>query len=238
MKRSHAIEIEDLHFAYPDGHAALQGAHLTIAQGERVGLVGPNGAGKSTLLLHLNGLLSGRGQVRITGSPVARDNLKRIRAQIGLVFQNPDDQLFSTTVFDDVAYGPIYMGLPTEEVQRRVRNALALVNMEGFEKRVPYHLSEGEKRAISLATVLSMSPDILALDEPTSGLDPRARRRLIQTLNSLPQTLLIATHDMRLVKEILSRTVIMDEGRVVADGQTETIMRDTKLLERHGLEAP
>jgi len=238
MKRSRAIEIDDLHFAYPDGHAALRGANLTISQGERVGLVGPNGAGKSTLLLHLNGLLNGRGQVRITGSPVARDNLKRIRAQVGLVFQNPDDQLFSTTVFDDVAYGPIYMGLPTEEVQRRVRNALALVNMEGFEKRVPYHLSEGEKRAISLATVLSMSPDILALDEPTSGLDPRARRRLIQTLNSLPQTLLIATHDMRLVKEVLPRTVIMDGGRVVADGQTEVIMRDTKLLERHGLEAP
>jgi len=238
MKQSRAIEREDLHFAYPDGHAALRGVNLTIARGERVGLVGPNGAGKSTLLLHLNGLLSGRGQVRVTGSPIAKDNLKRIRAQIGLVFQNPDDQLFSTTVFDDVAYGPIYMGLPTEEVQRRVRNALALVNMEGFEKRVPYHLSEGEKRAISLATVLSMSPDILALDEPTSGLDPRARRRLIQTLNSLPQTLLIATHDMRLVKEILPRTVIMDEGRVVADGPTETIMRDTKLLERHGLEAP
>jgi cobalt transport protein ATP-binding subunit len=238
MERSRAVEIEGLHFAYPDGHTALQGVNLTVTQGERIGLVGPNGAGKSTLLLHLNGLLSGRGQVRITGMSVTRNNLKHIRARIGLVFQDPDDQLFSTTVFDDVAYGPIYMGLPTEEVRRRVRHALALVNMEGFEKRVPYHLSGGEKRAISLATVLSMSPDILALDEPTSGLDPRARRRLIQTLSGLPQTLLIATHDMRLVKEILPRTVIMDGGKVVADGQTETIMRDTKLLERHGLEAP
>lgn len=238
MKTPLAIEAEDLHYAYPDGHVALRGASLVIARGERVALVGPNGAGKSTLLLHLNGLLFGGGQIRVMGSSLTRSNLKHIRAQVGLVFQNPDDQLFSSTVFDDVAYGPIHMSLPADEVERRVHHAMAQVGMEGFEKRAPYHLSVGEKRAVSLATVLSMNPSILALDEPSSGLDPRGRRRLIRLLSDLSQTILIATHDMRLVKELLPRTVIMDEGKVVTDGPTETIMQDAELLERHGLEAP
>lgn len=233
-----AIEIEDLRFVYPDGQVALRGVSLAVAEGEKVGLVGPNGAGKSTLLLHLNGLLRGEGQVRILGTSVSRGELSRIRARVGLVFQNPDDQLFSSTVFDDVAYGPIYMGLPAHEVRSRVSRALSQVGLEGFEKRVPYHLSVGEKRRVSLATVLAMEPEILALDEPSSGLDPRARRGLIRFLGSLPQTILIATHDVRLVKELLPRTIILDQGKVVADGPTEQLLGDAELLERHGLEAP
>lgn len=238
MKPSPAIQVNDLHFTYPDGHVALNGLDLTVEQGEKVALVGPNGAGKSTLLLHLNGLLTGQGEVRVMGQVLDRSTLRRIRAQVGMVFQHPDDQLFSTTVFEDVAYGPVYMGLPKEEVERRVVHALAQVGLDGFEGRVPYHLSVGEKRALSLATVLSMQPDILVLDEPSSNLDPRARRRLIKLLDGLPQTMLVATHDMRLVEELLPRTVIMDGGRVVADGPTWSILRDATLLERHGLEAP
>lgn len=238
MKPSPAIQVNDLHFTYPDGHVALNGVDLTVEQGEKVALVGPNGAGKSTLLLHLNGLLTGQGEVRVMGQVLDRSTLRRIRAQVGMVFQHPDDQLFSTTVFEDVAYGPVYMGLPKEEVERRVVHALAQVGLDGFEGRVPYHLSVGEKRALSLATVLSMQPDILVLDEPSSNLDPRARRRLIKLLDGLPQTMLVATHDMRLVEELLPRTVIMDGGRVVADGPTWSILRDATLLERHGLEAP
>jgi len=233
-----AIEIEDLRYAYPDGQVALRGVSLVVAQGEKVGLVGPNGAGKSTLLLHLNGLLRGEGQVRILGTTLSGRDLGRIRARVGLVFQNPDDQLFSSTVFEDVAYGPIYMGLPADEVRQRVSRALSQAGLEGFERRVPYHLSVGEKRSVSLATVLAMEPEVLALDEPSSGLDPRARRSLIRLLRRLPQTTLIATHDIRLVKELLPRTIILDDGRVVADGLTEQLLGNAELLERHGLEAP
>lgn len=232
-----AIEIEDLRYAYPDGQVALRGVSLVIAQGEKVGLVGPNGAGKSTLLLHLNGLLRGEGQIRILGTTLSGRDLGRIRARVGLIFQNPDDQLFSSTVFEDVAYGPIYMGLPADEVRQRVSRALSQVGLEGFERRVPYHLSVGEKRSVSLATVLAMEPEILALDEPSSSLDPRARRGLIRLLRGLRQTTLIATHDIRLVKELLPRTIILDEGRVVADGLTEQLLGNAELLERHGLEA-
>ena len=232
-----AIEIEDLRYAYPDGQVALRGVSLVIAQGEKVGLVGPNGAGKSTLLLHLNGLLRGEGQVRILGTTLSGRDLGRIRARVGLIFQNPDDQLFSSTVFEDVAYGPIYMGLSADEVRQRVSRALSQVGLEGFERRVPYHLSVGEKRSVSLATVLAMEPEILALDEPSSNLDPRARRGLIRLLRDLRQTTLIATHDIRLVKELLPRTIILDEGRVVADGLTEQLLGNAELLERHGLEA-
>lgn len=233
-----AIEVCDLWFSYPDGHKALQGVNLRVWPGEKVALVGPNGAGKSTLLLHLNGILIGQGSVRINGLEVAEKHLKKIRAQVGLVFQNPDDQLFSPTVFDDVAFGPIYMGMPEDEVRRRVARALAQVGMSEYEQRVSHHLSVGEKKRIAIATVLSMSPSILALDEPSSGLDPRARRTLINLLRTLPQTALVSTHDVRLVQELCSRTVILDAGQVVADGPTAAILGDDALLEAHGLERP
>ena len=230
------IEIHNLHFAYPDGRQALWDVSLRIQPGEKVALVGPNGAGKSTLLLHLNGILQGDGRVRVMGQQVAEPHLARIRAQVGLVFQDPDDQLFSPTVFDDVAFGPIYAGLPEEEVERRVAWALAQVGLGEYAERISHHLSLGEKKRAAIATVLSMRPDILALDEPTAGLDPRARRRLIELLQALPQTMVAATHDLRLVAEVFPRTVVLDGGRVVADGRTEELLADEDLLEAHGLE--
>lgn len=233
-----SIEVENLSFAYPDGHAALRDVSLKIEPCEKVALVGPNGAGKSTLILHLNGILSGRGRVCVGGLEVTPKTLGRVRALVGLVFQSPDDQLFSPTVFDDVAFGPLYQGLRPQEVQARVDEALAAVHMSEYARRVSHHLSVGEKKRIAIATVLSMKPELLVLDEPTAGLDPRARRALIRLLDELPLTMLVSTHDMLMVRELFPRMVIMDEGRVVADGPTGRLMDDTALLEAHGLERP
>jgi cobalt/nickel transport system ATP-binding protein len=230
------IEIDSLSFAYPDGRSALRDVSLGVRPGEKVALVGPNGAGKSTLLLHLNGILRGEGTVRVMGQEVAEPHLARIRGQVGLVFQDPDDQLFSPTVFEDVAFGPLYAGLPEEEIRRRVAWALAQVELEGYAERVSHHLSLGEKKRAAIATVLSTQPEILALDEPTSGLDPRTRRRLIGLLRELPQTMLVATHDMQLVAQVFPRTVVLDGGWVVADGPTDELLADERLLEAHGLE--
>jgi len=231
------VEIRNLSFVYRhNDRQALWDVNLSVRQGEKVALVGPNGAGKSTLLLHLNGILRGEGTVRVMGQEVAEPNLPRIRAQVGLVFQDPDDQLFSPTVFDDVAFGPLYAGLPEEEIQRRVAWALAQVGLEGYAERVSHHLSLGEKKRAAIATVLAMQPEVLALDEPTLGLDPRTRRRLIGLLRELPQTMLVATHDMRMVAEVFPRMVVLDEGRVVADGPTDELLADRQLLEAHGLE--
>lgn len=232
------IEIDNLVYAYPDGQQALKGVSLIVRKGEKVAITGPNGAGKSTLFLHLNGILNGDGMVRVMGVEVMDGHLGAIRAKVGLVFQDPDDQLFSPTVFEDVAFGPLHIGLPEAEVRRRVGWALAQVGMEGFENRLPHHLSLGERKRIAIATVLSMTPAILVLDEPTSGLDPRSRRSLIQLLREFPQTMLVASHDMRLVRDLCSRTVILDEGRIVADGPTDRLLADVELLERHGLERP
>jgi cobalt/nickel transport system ATP-binding protein len=232
------IDLDALSFTYPDGRRALDNLSLLVREGEKVALVGPNGAGKSTLLLHLNGILRGQGVVRIMESEVGDGNLGLVRSRVGLVFQHPDDQLFSPTVFEDVAFGPLHMNLDEEKVRRRVSWALAQVGMDGFEDRLPHHLSLGEKKRVAIATVLAMEPAILALDEPSGELDPRARRGLIDLLDSLPQTMLVATHDMRLVDELLARTVVLDGGRVVADGPTEVILSDTVLLDRHGLEPP
>ncbi len=230
------IEIDSLSFAYPDGRSALRDVSLGVRPGEKVALVGPNGAGKSTLLLQLNGILQGEGTVRVMGQEVAEPHLARIRGQVGLVFQDPDDQLFSPTVFEDVAFGPLYAGLEEEEIRRRVAWALAQVELEGYAERVSHHLSLGEKKRAAIATVLSMQPDILALDEPTSGLDPRTRRRLIGLLRELPQTMLVATHDMQFVAQVFPRTVVLDGGWVVADGPTDELLADERLLEAHGLE--
>ncbi len=232
----HSIEVDNLSYSYPDGHPALNNISLRIAPGEKVALVGPNGAGKSTLMLHLNGILTGKGSVRVCGLEVTQKNFSRVRACIGLVFQSPDDQLFSPTVFDDVAFGPLYQGLDAEKTTERVEAALSAVRMNGYAERVSHHLSVGEKKRIAIATVLSMNPEALALDEPSAGLDPRARRTLIHLLRDLPITMLVSTHDMALVKELFPRTIIMDEGQIVADGQTSEILENEELLNAHGLE--
>jgi cobalt/nickel transport system ATP-binding protein len=229
------IEISQLSFHYPDGKLALNEISLKVVPGEKIALVGANGAGKSTLLLHLNGIFEGRGQILIKGMEVKKNNLGQIRALVGVVFQNPDDQLFSPTVFDDVAYGPIYQGLDKKTVQGKVDQALAAVHMTEFADRNPYHLSGGEKKRIAIATVLSMHPEILVFDEPTAGLDPRSRRELIELLYKLPQTILIATHDLGLAELLTSRTILLDQGRIVADGLTTSILNDGDLLETHGL---
>ena len=234
----HSIEIQHLSFTYPDGHRALRDVSLTIAPGEKAALVGPNGAGKSTLLLNLNGILTGQGKIFVAGVELNPKNLGLIRAEVGLVFQSPDDQLFSPTVFDDVAYGPLYQGLPETEVRQRVNEALAVVSMSDYAQRVSHHLSTGEKKRIAIATVLSMKPELLVLDEPTAGLDPRARRSLINLLCELPMTMLVSTHDMLLVRELFPRMIIMDEGSVVADGPTQYLMENEALLATHGLEKP
>ena len=234
-----ALQISNLHFSYPDGRVALNGISLNLRRGDKVALVGPNGAGKSTLMLHLNGILSGgKGGISVAGLPVNQKNLPTIRAAVGLVFQNPDDQLFSPTVFEDVAFGPLHMGYPEDEIRARVENALAQVQMSSYRDRLSHHLSVGEKKRISIATVLVMSPQILVLDEPSAGLDPRARRALINLLRQLDITMLVSTHDLALAREIFPRMVIMDEGRIVADGQTTELLKDISLLEAHGLETP
>jgi cobalt/nickel transport system ATP-binding protein len=234
----HSIEVEGLSYTYPDGHEALQDVSLSIQPCEKVALVGPNGAGKSTLILHLNGILKGDGEVCVAGLEVNDKNLGRVRARVGLVFQVPDDQLFSPTVFDDVAFGPIYQGLPENEVMTRVNDALGTVDMLDYATRVSHHLSVGEKKRIAIATVLSMQPEVLVLDEPTAGLDPRARRSFINLLDELPITMLVSTHDMHMVNELLPRMVVMDEGRIVADGSTEVLLKDEDFLYEHGLERP
>jgi cobalt/nickel transport system ATP-binding protein len=233
------VDLEHLHFSYPDGFEALRGVHLRIARGEKVALVGPNGAGKSTLMLHLNGInLPTHGSVRIGGILVDRKSVKRIRAEVGLVFQDPDDQLFSPTVFEDVAFGPLHMGVPEVEIHDRVERALAAVGMAGFERRLPHRLSLGQRKRVALATVLSMDPSVLVFDEPSAGLDPRGRRELIALLRSLDQTMLVSTHDMRLVAEVFPRVVVMDGGLIVGDGPTAEILADDAFLEAHGLERP
>jgi cobalt/nickel transport system ATP-binding protein len=230
------IEITELGFRYPDGRPALHTISLKIEAGEKVALIGPNGAGKSTLLLQLNGLLRPEiGHLKVCGLDVTEKNLGQIRAAVGMVFQDPNDQLFSPTVFDDVAFGPLYQRLPEVEVRARVSAALADVGMEGYAARTSYHLSLGEKKRIAIATVLTMVPEILVLDEPTAGLDPRARRELIALLQRLRPTQLVATHDLDLVRQLCNRTIVMDQGRIVADDETTIVLDDAALLLKHGL---
>jgi len=229
------IEIQNLSFTYPDGHKGLSGVDLVIGTGENVALIGPNGAGKSTLLLHLNGILRGNSTVKICGLAVEEKNLKAIRKKVGLVFQDPEDQLFSLNVFDDVAFGPINLGLTESDVKQHVTQALQWVNMSSYEERSPHHLSVGEKKRIAIATVLSLDPEVLIIDEPTSNLDPRSKWSLVELLNTLPITKIIATHDLELVRALCHRTVVMDEGKIAADGKTEDILTDIPLLRAHGL---
>lgn len=231
----HFIEVKDLSFTYPDGKQALHSIQLSVDRGEKISLVGANGAGKSTFLMHLNGIFTGEGEIFIEGLPVQKRTLGQIRSRVGVVFQNPDDQLFSPTVFEDVAFGPIYQGLEKQEVKQRVEKALSDVGMSDYTSRNPYHLSSGEKKRIAIATVLSMQPQILVIDEPTAGLDPRARRELIELLARLSQTMLIATHDLAMVESLTPRVIILDQGSVVADGRSSEILHNEELLKQHGL---
>jgi cobalt/nickel transport system ATP-binding protein len=235
----HIVEAKNLEFAYPDTTHALLGISFTIRHGESVAIVGANGAGKSTLLLHLNGYLTPTtGQVRIGDYPLTKETLQEVRRTVGMVFQDPDDQLFMSTVYDDVAFGPLNLGLPIDEVHSRVTMALETVGVLALKDRPPHRLSSGQKRRVAIATVLSMSPDILVMDEPTSGLDPQARRQLIEMLNTFKHTKIIATHDLDMVLDLCERTIIIDEGKIQADGLTSDIFQDEKLLADCHLEKP
>ena len=255
--RAPAVRIRELEYHYPDGRPALRGVNLTIEAGETVALVGPNGAGKSTLLLHLNGLLpgtdrsvlhthgegprralNGAHRVWIDGLPVDARNGPEVRRRVGLLFQDPDDQLFSTSVVEDVAFGPLNLGLSRVEARARALECLGQVDLADAAERPPHHLSFGERKRVCLAGVLACRPSVLALDEPTANLDPRGRRRFIQMIRALPATKLIATHDLAMVLELCDRTILLDLGRVVASGPTRDLLRDGALLEAHGLETP
>jgi len=234
-----SLLVEDVAFAYPDGHQALFGVDLRVEPGERVALLGPNGAGKTTLVLHLNGILRpGRGAISVAGLPVTKPNLREIRSRVGIVFQDPDDQLFMPTVGEDVAFGPRNLGLPEAEVTARVAAALEQVGMAGYADRPPHHLSFGQRRRVAVATVLSMHPEVLVLDEPSSNLDPAGRRELAEVLESLPVTLLMVTHDLPYAMQLCPRSVVLDGGVVVADGPTRELLADQPLLARHRLELP
>ncbi len=233
------LDVRGLAHAYPDGRQALFGVDLQVSRGERVALLGPNGAGKTTLVLHLNGILvAGAGSVRVTGLPVERSHLGEIRRRVGIVFQDPDDQLFMPTVAEDVAFGPANLGLRGAELDARVREALAQVGMLDFADRAPSHLSYGQRRRVAVATVLSMHPEVLVLDEPSSNLDPAARRELSEVLLSLDLTLFMVTHDLPYALELCPRAVILDGGVIAADGATVDILRDEDLLSAHRLELP
>lgn len=235
----HIVEVRNLSHIYPDGTSALRDVSFRIHHGESVAIIGANGAGKSTLLMHLNGYLSATaGEVRIGDYPLTRTTLPEIRRTVGMVFQDPDDQLFMPTVHEDVAFGPLNLGFPPDEVEQRVRDALEQVGAGHLQKKAPYHLSGGEKKRVAIATVLSMAPDILVLDEPTSGLDPCARRQLMGLLGEFRHTRIITSHDLDMVQELCERTIVLHEGAVRADGPTREIFMNEALLAACRLEKP
>ncbi|MFB6676522.1 energy-coupling factor ABC transporter ATP-binding protein [Streptomyces sp. NPDC056390] len=234
-----SLEVGGLAYAYPDGHQALFGVDLTIGRGERVALLGPNGAGKTTLVLHLNGILTGgAGTVTVAGLPVSKRHMAEIRRKVGIVFQDPDDQLFMPTVREDVAFGPAAAGVKGPELEARVHEALAQVGMVDFADRPPHHLSFGQRRRVAVATVLVMEPEILVLDEPSSNLDPASRRELADILRSLDVTVLMVTHDLPYALELCPRSVILSEGVIAADGTTGDLLADEDLMRAHRLELP
>lgn len=230
------IKISNLNFTYPDGKQVLNDINLNIYENESVGIIGPNGAGKTTLLLHLLGILRGEGEINVLGMSMNDGNLKKIRSKISLVFQDPNDQLFTPTVFDDVAFGPLNLGISKDIIEQKVKESLNKVGMSGFEERFPHHLSFGEKKRISIATVLAMEVEILLLDEPSSNLDPKARRQLINLLNNLKITKIIAANDLKLASEVCKRVILLDEGKIVAGGNTEDILNNKSLMERYGFD--
>jgi cobalt/nickel transport system ATP-binding protein len=233
-----AIEAHGLRFRYPNGVTGLAGVDLSVRHGERVAVLGPNGAGKTTLMLHLNGLLAGEGELSVAGIDVGRGDARELRARVGLVFQDPDDQLFMPTVREDVAFGPLNLGATPTQALARVAGALREVRMEHVAERAPHQLSLGQRRRVAIATVLAMEPSLLVLDEPSASLDPRARRELLEMLGRLSQTLLVVTHDLPFAAELCERAVVLSGGRVVADGRCLDILRDEALLAAHDLELP
>ncbi len=235
MNNGKIVQIRSLSFAYPTGKSALEDFSLEIERGEKIGVIGANGAGKSTLLLHLNGILAGKGEISVGGLKVEKKNFKTIRRMVGLVFQNPDDQLFCPTVGEDAAFGPRNLELSEDEVARRVKTSLSSVGMAGFERRSAVHLSVGEKRRAAIATVLAMDAELIALDEPTSNLDPKGRREIIQLLKDLGRTQIVVTHDLGLVRDLCDRVVLLKQGRKAAEGKPEAILSDESLLESCGL---
>ena len=235
MTSQTVIRIEKLSFSYPDGTRALQDVSLDILRHQKVALIGPNGAGKSTLLLHFNGIFSCNGTVEVLGMKLEKKNLRAIRQKVGLVFQNPDDQLFCPTVFDDVAFGARNLGLAEDLVARRVRESLESVGLAGFEQHSAFHLSFGEKKRVSIATVLAMDSEILIFDEPTSNLDPRGKREITQLLRRIDGTQIIVTHDLGLVENLCDRVVVLSKGQKVGDGTVQEILSNQALLEAHGL---
>ncbi len=230
------IQVEELSYRYEDGTQALCGIDMRVARAERVGLVGPNGSGKSTLLLCLSGLLAGEGVVRLDGEVMTRAGWRALRGRVGLVFQSPDDQLFMPTLADDLAFGPINQGLAEPEVDRRVGEAATAMSLADMLERAPHHLSMGQKRNAAIAAVLAMRPAVLLMDEPSSNLDPRSRRRLIEVLAGLEATLLVASHDLALVGGLCERVLVIDEGRIIADGPSREVLGNADLMHRHGLE--
>jgi cobalt/nickel transport system ATP-binding protein len=233
------LDVRGLAYAYPDGHQALFGVNLHVHRGERVALLGPNGAGKTTLVLHLNGILiAGAGTVTVSGMPVQKPNLQEVRRRVGVVFQDPDDQLFMGSVRADVAFGPANHGLRGAELDARVMHALDLVGMAEFADRPPHHLSFGQRRRVAVATVLAMEPEILVLDEPSSNLDPASRRELADIIRSLDVTVLMVTHDLPYALELCPRAVVLSDGVVVADGATYDVLTDDALMRKHRLELP
>lgn len=234
--REYAVNVTGLEYSYPDGTAALRGVDLRIRRNETVAIMGPNGAGKSTLALHFNGILTGSaGTVEVMGIEVNKKNMRAVRDIVGLVFQDPDDQLFSPTVREDVAFGPLNQKLSPQQVDHAVERALAWVGMEGSEQRSPHHMSFGEKKRISVATVLAMDPDVLVMDEPVANMDPRGRRVFLELIKVIEATKIIVTHDLSMAREICDRVILMDKGRIVAAGRPATTLSDEVLLEKHGL---
>jgi cobalt/nickel transport system ATP-binding protein len=233
------LDLREVAFAYPDGHQALYGVDLQVQRGERVAVLGPNGAGKTTLVLHLNGILQpGAGTVSVSGMPVVKDNLAEIRRRVGIVFQDPDDQLFMGSVRDDVAFGPRNLGVRGAELDRRVMDALEMVGMADFVDRPPHHLSFGQRRRVAVATVLVMEPEIVVLDEPSSNLDPASRRELADILTGLDVTLMMVTHDLPYALQLCPRAIVLSGGIVAAEGSTFDILTDDALMKSHRLELP
>lgn len=232
------IEIEGLSFSYPDGNVALRDINFYVHKGETLGVIGSNGAGKSTLLLHFNGLLEGEGKIKICGLEINKNNLKEIRKKVGFVFQDPQDQLFMPTIYEDVAFGPQNLGLKKADIDKRVKYALDVVSLWDKKDHLSYHLSLGEQKRLSIATVLSMSSEIMVLDEPNSNLDPACRRHLINLLRSFNVTKVIATHDLEMILDLADRVILLDSGKIITEGKPREILSKKTLLESHGLEVP
>lgn len=233
--KTKAVEVIGLNYTYPDGTPALKNINFSVAKGEALAIIGPNGAGKSTLLLHLNGILKGAGTVRIMGEPLTKKNIKWIRSRVGIVFQDPNDQLFMPTVFDDLAFGLLNAGFTREEAKKRIEHVLAELGLVGYELKTPFRLSLGEMKRVSLATVMVLNPEILILDEPTASLDPGTKWSFIELLNKIKATKIISTHDLDLVRSLCSRIILLNKGKIIAQGHSADILADKDLLKAHSL---